>query len=122
MINVKLDENNAILYLHPDGPLCEEDFANAAAKADPFIEKSGLLKGVVIEAATFPGWDSFGALVAHLRFVRDHHKKIARVAIVTDSSLGNLAEVFISHFLTAEIRHFSANEIETAQSWVMENS
>ncbi len=41
----------------------------------------------MICAKTFPGWESFGALVSHLRFVKIHHRKIARIAAVTDSEL-----------------------------------
>jgi hypothetical protein len=36
---------------------------------------------------SFPGWESLGAMVAHLKFVRDHHRNIGRIAAVTDSEL-----------------------------------
>lgn len=45
---------------------------------------------------------SFAALSSHLKFVKDHHKKIARIVLVTDSVLGNFAELIASHFVQAE--------------------
>jgi hypothetical protein len=51
--------------------------------------------------------------------VRDHQKHIKKIALVTDSALGNVAEHLASHFVSAEIRHFPAGELETAKQWVM---
>jgi hypothetical protein len=39
----------------------------------------------MIRTESFPGWESFGALVSHLKFVADHHRQIERIAAVTDS-------------------------------------
>ena len=48
--------------------------------------------GLVIEITSFPGWESIGAMASHFRFVRDHHKHIKKIAVVTDSPMGNVAE------------------------------
>ena len=85
----------------------------------PYIEKSGDLAGLIIEAPKFPGWESLGAMAAHIRFVRDHHKRIRKIGLVTDSALGTVAERLASHFVSAEIRHFSAAKLEAAKQWVM---
>ncbi len=53
---------------------------------------------------TFTGWESFGALVAHFRLIRDHHKYVSKVAVVTDSTLVKLIESLASHFVAAEVR------------------
>ena len=58
-------------------------------------------------------------MAAHVRFVRDHHKHIKKVGVVTDSALGKVAEQLASHFVAAEIRHFSAGELEAAKQWMM---
>jgi hypothetical protein len=39
----------------------------------------------MIHAESFPGWESFGAFVSHLKFVGDHHRQIERIAAVTNS-------------------------------------
>ena len=119
MVEHRLDTADSILYLRPKSALDKADFEQLAKTVDPYIEKTGALAGVIIEAPAFPGWESLGAMVAHFRFVRDHHKHIKRIGLVTDSAMGNVAERLASHFVSAEIRHFSAGELEAAKRWVM---
>ena len=89
-----------------------------ALPIDPQIEAHGDLAGLIIEAPHFPGWDSFGALVSHMRFIRDHEKHVKKIAVVTDSHLGDVAEHLTSHFVSAQIKHFPAGEVEQARSWI----
>src|SRR5262245_36281271 len=98
MIEHSLDTVNSLLLVRPKSALSKEDFAQLAKTVDPYIESKGGLAGLVIEIKAFPGWDSLGALVAHIKFVRDHHKRIAKCAVVTDAAIGNLAEKLASHF------------------------
>ena len=56
-----------------------------AKTVDAHIEEKGDLAGLIIEVASFPGWESLGAMASHFRFVRDHHKHIKKVGVVTDS-------------------------------------
>jgi hypothetical protein len=119
MIEHTLDTEHSILYLRPKSALKQDDFVQLAKTVDPYIEKTGGLAGLIIEAPKFPGWESLGAMAAHFRFVRDHHKRIKKIGLVTDSAMGNVAENFASHFVSAEIRHFSAGELEAAKQWVM---
>ena len=118
MVEHSLDTANSILYVRPKSALDKGDFEQLAKTVDPYIAETGGLAGVIIEARAFPGWDSLGAMVAHFRFVRDHHKHIKRIGLVTDSALGNVAEHLASHFVSAEIQHFPAGELEAAKRWV----
>lgn len=119
MIEITLDTANAILYVQPKSALEEDDFVQLAKVVDPYIEKSGNLAALIIDARAFPGWDSLGAMAAHFRFVRDHHQRIRKVGLVTDSALGDVAQRLASHFVAAEIRHFPAGKLEAAKMWVM---
>jgi hypothetical protein len=119
MIEHSLDTAHSILYVRPKSSLELGDFAELAKTVDGHIEKMGDLAGVIIDAPTFPGWESLGAMVAHFRFVRDHHKHIKKIGLVTDSPVGKVAERLASHFVSAEIRRFSAGELEAAKQWVM---
>jgi len=119
MLEHYLDTVHSILYVHPTSSLEEEDFIQLAATVDPYIGKTGVLAGIIIESPTFPGWKTFGAIVSHFRFMRDHHKHVRKIALVTDSALGNVAEHLASHFVAAEIRQFPSGEIETAKQWII---
>lgn len=59
-----------------------------------------------------------GALITHLKFVRDHHKHVKKIAVVTDSPLGDVAEHITSHFVSAEIKHFPAGQDKQAEAWI----
>jgi SpoIIAA-like len=119
MIEYTLDTTHSILIVRPKSALEQGDFAQLAQTVDPHIEKTGGLAGLIIEAPAFPGWESLGAMAAHIRFVRDHHKRIRRIGLVTDSPIGNVAERLVSHFVAAEIRHFAAGELEAARRWIL---
>ena len=117
MLSVQLDAAQGIAILEPHGALSKEDFERAAQAIDPYLEKNGELKGIVVHIAKFPGWDSFGAFASHLRFVKDHQRKVARVALCTDSKLGDVAPRLARHFVKAEVRAFKAGEFEAARDW-----
>ena len=120
MIDYHLDPATAVLTIRPESALDKSDFEELAAVVDPQIDKHGDLNGLIGEAARFPGWDSFGSLVSHLRFVRDHHQHVKKIAVVTDSHLGDVAEHLASHFVSADIRHFPADDVDEARRWVVE--
>jgi hypothetical protein len=119
MIDHSFDAANSILHLRPKDALTKEDFAQIAKTVDPHIEKKGALAGIIIEFSAFPGWDSLGAMVAHLRFVRDHHKRVKKIAVVTDAKLGAIAEKLASHFVAATIKHFPAGQADAARRWIV---
>jgi hypothetical protein len=119
MIEYALDTVHSILTVRPRSSLEQSDFAELAAAADSYIEEAGGLAGLIIDAPTFPGWESLGAMAAHFRFVRDHHRHIRKVALVTDSAAGSVAEHLASHFVSAEIRHFPGGELEVAERWII---
>jgi hypothetical protein len=118
MLEHNLDTKNSILHLRPNAALTKEDFERLAKTVDPYIEKTGGLAGIVIELAEFPGWETLGAMAAHFRFVRDHHKRVKKVALVTDARLGEVAEKLASHFVAASIKRFPAGEAGTARQWI----
>jgi hypothetical protein len=122
MIKYELDTAHSILLVRPESALDKNDFVELAEAVDPQIEANGDLAGLIISAPSFPGWDSFGAMVSHFRFVREHQKHIKKVAVVTDSHLGDVAEHLAAHFVSAKIRHFSADQIEQARQWIVDGS
>ena len=118
MIDYELLKAEGILILRPKGRLEAADFEKVAREIDPWIEAHGKFHGLMIDAAAFPGWKDFAALVAHLRFVREHHKKIERIAVVSDSSFLAVAPKIASHFVQADRRHFADSQREEALAWL----
>jgi len=120
MLSHELLRDEGILLIQPRGPIQAGDFEAIAKSVDPYIEDKGGLRGVMIEAHSFPGWDSFAALVSHLRFVRDHHRLVAKVAAVSDSAMFSIAPQIAKHFVKAEVRHFDENGRDAALAWLRE--
>ena len=83
-----------------------------------FIGRNGELRGLLIEAEVFPGWEGFSGLTADLRFVRDHHRLIRRVAVVSDGALLSRLPQLASHFVAAEVRHFAKARQAEALDWL----
>jgi len=120
MINHKLLRTEGILILTPDSPLESADFENLAQEIDPYIEQNGKLHGLMLDAESFSGWKDFAGLVAHLKFVKNHHQKIQKVAVVSDSSFLSFAPKIASHFVQAEVKHFPRSQKEDAFHWLRE--
>ena len=118
MLQHELLHERRILILKPQGALRAEDFTGLAAIVDPFIEQHSALKGLMIEAPSFPGWENFAALSTHLRFVRDHYRLIQRIAVVTDSALLAAAPKIASHFVSAQVRTFDVANRTEALDWL----
>jgi len=118
MIEASLDRDKGILHAKPSGPLEAADFDRLAALADPYIAKKGALTGLMIEAKEFPGWKNLAGMIRHFRFVRNHHRKIRRVALVTDARLGRVAERLARHFVAAQVKRFPADHAGEAKRWI----
>ena len=120
MINFDLSIDDGILMVMPEGRLEADDFKEMANVADPYIEENGKLNGLMIYTESFPGWEDFEALASHFRFVKDHHRNLAKVALVTDSKIASVAESLAKHFVSAEIKHFDYSDKDTALDWLKE--
>jgi hypothetical protein len=118
MLHVAFLESDGIVTLVPRGSLTRADFERLSAVVDPYISAKGALKGLLIDAVSFPGWESLGALMSHLEFVMGHHSKVARVAIVSDSELLKLAPHIAKHVVAAEIQQFPAGDKARALAWL----
>jgi hypothetical protein len=108
---------NGILVLKPQGPLRREDFDHLAATVDPWLEVHHQLRGLVICFKHFPGWEDFGSFIEHFQFVKSHHRKVRKIALVVDGEIADLLSKFASHFVESEIKHFPFPQLEKAKEW-----
>jgi hypothetical protein len=116
-LSFRILADSGVLVLEPKGPLSAQDFEALALEVDPWIESHGSLQGIVVHAGTFPGWENFGGLVGHFRFVRDHHRKVRRIALAVDGALAQVAPKLAEHFVQAEIKSFLYDQFEEALRW-----
>ena len=120
MIKARLDKESGILHVKPSGPLEEADFETLSALADPYINRKGALPGLVLEVDRFPGWKNLAGMIKHFKFVRSHHRRVRRVALVTNARIGTIAPRLARHFVAAEVKRFPAGRSADARRWIGE--
>ena len=120
MIAYEIDACTGVLTVQPEGKLEAHDFMDLSQTVDPYIEKEGGLVGLIIVTEKFPGWKDFSGMIEHMKFVHSHHREIARVALVTDSKIADVAESLGKHFIKASIKHFSFTELQSAKDWIVQ--
>ena len=118
MINYDMRLDDGVLVVHPEEPLEVGDFTNLANRVDSYLAERRKLRGILITAKTFPGWKNFGALLAHLKFVKEHHRLIEKVAVVADGAVANILPNIAKHFLQAEVQHFEPSNEDAAWDWL----
>ena len=118
MIKVKFDKDDGIVTVIPSDSLNEQDFVFLANEVDPFIEKEGKLKGLIIQVESFPGWENFAGLLSHLKFVREHHKKVEKVAVVSDGRAVSIMPKIVDHFVNAKVKYFPYENLDEAILWI----
>ena len=118
MLDYSIMQPEGVLLLKPSAPLTNEDFQGLAAAADAYLADHDKLHGVMIHAKSFPGWENFGGFTSHMHFVREHHNRVERIAIVTDSQIAAVAQSLGKHFIAAEVKHFAYAEDAQALAWL----
>lgn len=119
MLKPELHGREGLLTVTVKGPLRAEDFEELAADIDPYLEEHGALQGLMILAPEFPDWEDFDALLSQFRFVRDHHERIRKVALVSESVELMLLESLGKHFVDAEVEQFDLDERDEARAWLL---
>ena len=102
-ISVRLDEQTGIVVVEAAAPLRGVDFDALAATVDPWLSTHETVAGV-FHARTVPGWENVTGLRRHLQFVREHHRRVRRVALAVDGVLPSLALAVAGHLVAPEVR------------------
>jgi SpoIIAA-like len=120
VLTITDDDAHNCLVLEPSGPLTRRDLDTLTERFDARVRATDRVPNLVIHAGSFPAWADFAALLKHLRFIREHHRLVERVAIVSDARALDLAPRLARRFVSAEVRHFPASDFEAALIWVGE--
>jgi hypothetical protein len=119
MLHHEIDTENGILTLTPSGELSAMDFTQLTDVIDEYNSEHEPLRALMILTERFPGWDSFSALVQHLKFIRQQRDQVKKVAAVTDSGFLTVMPHVIDHFIKADVRHFAYSDKAQALEWLM---
>ncbi|MEU8995390.1 STAS/SEC14 domain-containing protein [Streptomyces caniferus] len=50
-------------------------------------------------------------------FIRDHHRKVGKIALAADSRTATLVPQLANRFVQAEVRRFEYDELNDALAW-----
>ncbi len=119
MIQVELDKKEGVVIIRPEEMvgLTQTDFQQVTDRIDDYLKDHEHLQGLIIIAESFPGWEDFSAFTSHIKLIKDHHKAINKVAVVSDSPLLTTAPHIVDPFVNARVRHFTLSEIHEAKTW-----
>lgn len=121
MITVEVDPDSNVAILQPQGSITENDFETVRKIVDPYIDKTGRLDGVIVQARRFPDSEALRNLSSHMRFTHDQQERVSRVAVVSDSAMGNVKETLSENFTHADIQTFPFQDFEKAKRWVRQS-
>ena len=120
MLRINEDSARNCLLLEPSGALSRKDLDALTERFDAYVNARDRIPNLVVRAVSFPTWTDFAALLRHLRFIREHHRMVRKVALVSDARALDVAPRLASRFVSAEIRHFPAADLDAALAWVAE--
>lgn len=118
MIMHQLKREEGILYLEPRDEIRSQDFDSVKSELDDFLREGGTLRGVLIDVPEFPGWKDMEALTSHLNFVKEHHGKVRRVAVLTEDSVLTSSAPALDVLVDADLKTFGPSDRNAAEEWL----
>lgn len=94
-----------------------DDVMVLSDKADKLIEGYGSIR-VLINATDFNGWENADAAEKHFSFVKEHHTKVERLAIVTGHMWQHWIAALAKVFMHPDIKVFDKTQLNEAESWL----
>lgn len=117
MLNIDIDQDANVFVMSLGHELGFSDVEKLKNKLDQYINETDRVPNLVFKVLKRPHWENFKTLKEHLRLVRDHHKLVKKVAVVSDGLMLNFLPGIIDHFVGAKVRHFSNDDLREAMDW-----
>jgi len=119
MITITPLQGNLLKVEAPEN-LAADDFARIAPRVDEFIRQHGSIR-LLVDATRLDGWENHQAFEQHMRFVKDHHQKVERAALLAGHAWQHWIVGAVKWFVTPELRCFGPGEEAEALVWLAGN-
>ena len=80
MIKTEIISANALRIIAPE-KLKADDFRQLAPQVNSLISQHGKIR-LLIDASGFNGWENVAAFANHVGFVKNHQRKVERIAVI----------------------------------------
>ena len=96
----------------------EADLRAPRRRFDALIATRGQVR-LLIDASELKGWESFAAIQAHASFIKNHLRKVERLAIIVGHDWQHWLVEAARMFLHPEARSFNKSRKDEARKWVV---
>jgi hypothetical protein len=107
---------NALKITVPE-KLKADDFQQLAPQVDSLIQQQGKIR-LLIDASNFGGWENIGAFERHISFVKNHHQRVERIAVITGHDWQHWVIGTIRLFVHPEVRTYDKGDESKALQWI----
>lgn len=101
------------------GELHADDFEVVRPQIDQKIDQYGKVR-VLLDVRDFHGWADVQAARTHLTFVKNHHHRVERIAIVAKKQWQHWIAAVVGVFLDPQEKCFDETQAEEARQWIVE--
>jgi len=96
------------------------DFRQLAPQIDFLLQQQSSMR-LLVDASNFDGWENIAAFEKHIGFVKTHHQKVERIAVIVGHNWQNWVIGTARLFVHPEVRTFDKGQESEAQKWIMGN-
>jgi hypothetical protein len=116
VIKTDIISGNVLRILAPE-KLKADDFRQIAPQVDSIISQCGKIR-LLIDASGFNGWENIAAFENHAGFVKSHHQKVDRIAVIVAHDWQHWLVGAVRVFLHPEVRAYDKSHEGEALKWI----
>lgn len=108
---------DGVLKITVPEKLSAEDFRQVAPQIDTLLQQRDTIR-LLVDASHFGGWEDMAAFEKHVGFVKTHHQKVERIAVIVGHHWQYWVIGTMRLFLHPEVRTFEQGQESEAQRWI----
>lgn len=116
-VSHRLFRDEGVVVIEVKKMLHSFDFDAVVNKVNASLAAGNELKGLVIHAHDYSGWEKLSSFFRHLQFHGDAHQQLRRVGVAGDLGVTGFAPQLSQHFLSAEVKSFGYGDLSAAIAW-----
>jgi SpoIIAA-like len=119
MIKIESISANALKITLPE-KMKSEDIHEIAPQIDVLIRERGQIR-LLIDASGFSGWENVATFESHATFIKSHHQKVERIAVIVAHDWQHWLIGAVRIFVHPEVRAFDKSQEGEALQWIVES-
>lgn len=109
--------SSGVLRLTIPERLEADDFRQIAPQIESLLKQYGKIR-LLIDASGFCGWENISAFERHIGFVKAHHEKVERIAVIVAQEWQHWVVGTVRIFVHPEVRAFDKRDEAKALQWI----